>query len=62
VNLVRDHVQQVMWQLLAQGVLVWGMDAGPNDSLSAVDQTSHPTVSEIGFMREASRWLAEQTS
>jgi hypothetical protein len=31
VNVVRDHVQQLMWQLLAQGLLVWGMDAGPND-------------------------------
>jgi hypothetical protein len=29
---VADHVQQVMWQLLAQGVLVWGLGATSNNT------------------------------
>jgi hypothetical protein len=31
-RLVPDHVQQVMWQLLAQGVLVWGLGAESNNA------------------------------
>ncbi len=31
-SFVPDHVQQVMWQLLAQGVLVWGLGAELNNN------------------------------
>ncbi|MDA4133643.1 MAG: hypothetical protein OK454_11060, partial [Thaumarchaeota archaeon] len=30
-DFIKDHVQQVMWQLLAQGVLVWGLSGTLND-------------------------------
>lgn len=65
VNLVRDHVQQVMWQLLAQGVLVWGMDAGPNDKYpfyrltdygrGAVKQQRPQPYDPDGFLAEFDR-------
>jgi len=31
-RVIPDHVQQLMWQLLAQGVLVWGLGAESNNN------------------------------